>query len=255
MSAQLAALTERLDELKGQRNEYSIRLDKAEKECQKAEDYRQVMNLMSAHVHCCLNQEYRRELDEFWSGREDIAYANGDIAYIGREAVYGFYAERSEERGRKAGRQDGKTPGYRQMNLLGTPYIEIADDGATARGIWMSHSYNHAAKDGAVESQGVLGRYSGEFIKEDGVWKIWRRRFYPDLVADEGFMTKPVGSGEAKPAKPMVENRKKTVETELDMADNGYSPSAVPSGAPELPKPYETWSEAESYIRFKGAKK
>lgn len=119
----------------------------------------------------------------------------------------------------------------------------------------MSHSYNHAAKDGAVESQGVLGRYSGEFIKEDGVWKIWRRRFYPDLVADEGFMTKPVGSGEAKPAKPMVENRKKTVETELDMADNGYSPSAVPSGAPELPKPYETWSEAESYIRFKGAKK
>ena len=260
LEEKLKELTSQLDTLKSKRVEYSQRLDKAEQECRKAEDYHHVMNLMSAHMHCCLNQEYRRELDEFWSSRDDIAYANGDIAYIGRKAVYAHYAVKAEKRAVTAGRDDGKTPGYRQFNLIGTPYVEIAGDGQTAIGIWMSHSYNASAEDGDVSCQGVLGRYSGEFIKENGVWKIWRRRCYVDLVADEGFMVMPNGepvgpdgkptSGD-KPKQPMAVNPKPTVESDLDMVNNSYTPTAVPTGVPELPTPHDTWTEEQSYIKFK----
>lgn len=248
-------LTFQLDELKAKRSEYSRRLDDAQQQCRRAEDYRQVMNLLSAHVHCSLNQEYRWELDNYWSSRDDIAYANSDIAYIGRKAVYTYYAERAEKRAAAANRSDGKTPGYRQMNLIGTPYVEIAGDGETAIGIWMSHSWNASTESGEASYQGVLGRYSGEFIKENGVWKIWRRRFYADLVSDEGFAPSDVSSADAGNGCDPDHLQKGCVTSpvgvELKAVNNSYTPTSVPSGVPGLPLPYETWSEDQSYIRYK----
>lgn len=89
-------LVQRLNRAKEQRNSLEQRLKKAEVQIRKAESYREIMNLMSAHVHCCLNQAYEAELEQYWSKRDDIVYANGDLAYVGREAVWKYYVEAAE---------------------------------------------------------------------------------------------------------------------------------------------------------------
>ena len=208
--SRLEAASSRLEAAVAHRRELEARLARARSGVRKAEAYHEIMNLMSAHVHCCMNQEYEAELKRFWSRREDIVYANGDIAYTGRKAVYRYYVEDSRERSLRtrkllnlpedrAGESLG-TPGYININLVGTPYIEVAEDGRTAQGIWMACSFM-SSLDGKGESssQGVLSRYSGEFILEDGEWKIWHRRNYADVVFQEDPVCSSAETGEGFP--------------------------------------------------------
>lgn len=259
------ALVQRLKQAGIQRAALEQRLEKAKIQISKAESYRKIMNLMSAHVHCCLNQEYAEELEKYWSKRDDIVYANGDLAYVGQEAVRKYYVEEAEKRNQKTREMlkavgfdipvGSKTPGYKNMNLIGTPYIEIAEDGQTAQGIWMAHSFmGSACENGELKTQGLLSRYSGEFILEDGQWKIWHRRNYADVVFEENpvVMIGPPPSKDGKPPKPMVENPKPTTLTQIKAASANYSATAVPTGEPKLPEPYDTWTYETSNIQKEG---
>ena len=180
------ALVSRLETARKYRTELEARLEQAKRRIMKAEAYREIMNLMSAHVHCCLNQDYEEELEKYWSKREDIVYANGDLAYVGQQAVRRYYVEASKKRSEQARQQlsamgkpvpeGDKTPGYKNMNLIGTPYIEIAEDGLTAQGIWMAHSFMGCiGEDGNLKTQGVLSRYSGEFMENLAQTELRRR--------------------------------------------------------------------------------
>ena len=259
-------LVGRLKAAKEYRMALEARLEKAKRQIMKAESYQKIMNLMSAHVHCCLNQDYAEELDKYWSKRDDIVYANGDLAYVGQAAVRKYYVETAKKRGeaarqmlRAAGREvpeGDKIPGYKNMNLIGTPYIEIAEDGQTAQGIWMAHSFMGSADEtGDLKTQGVLSRYSGEFILEEGQWKIWHRRNYADVVFEENpmGMMGPPPTEDGNPPKPMVENPKPTVITKIKTASGGYSSTTVPSGEPKLPEPYDTWTYETSNVQKEGA--
>lgn len=266
VSQECTALLERLRQAKETRAALEDRLEKAKTQIMKAESYQKIMNLMSAHVHCCLNQDYAEELDTYWSRRDDIAYANGDLAYVGQEAVRRYYVEEAKKRGEAARAalkaagvpvpEGDKIPGYKNMNLIGTPYIEIAEDGQTAQGIWMAHSFmGQVDEHGVLKTQGVLSRYSGEFILEDGQWKIWHRRNYADVVFEEDPMGRmgPPPSEDGKPPKPMVENPKPTTITKIRAAGGDYTAAAVPSGQPALPKPYDTWTYETSNVQREGA--
>lgn len=264
ITCKLEAATQQLQEAINKRNELSARLESAKKSIAKAEAYHKIMNLMSAHVHCCLNQEYDAELEKYWSKRDDIVYANGDMAYVGQDAVRKYYVEASLQRAAatwKALGEDppagaeGKTPGYKNMNLIGTPYVEVAEDGQTAQGIWMAHSFQgYMGKDGKLITQGVLSRYSGEFVLEDGEWKIWHRRNYADVVFEEepAEMIGPPPSPDGKPPKPMVQNPLPTTLTRIHATSDNYGPKAVPSGEPRLPDPYETWDYRTSNVQKEG---
>lgn len=257
-----AALQARAEAVKSKRLELENRMAAAAIRVRKAEDYRQIMNLMSAHVHCSLNQDYETELERYWSERDDIVYANGDMACVGRKAVYDYYVNSAKARAAEARGiikdvygtepEGDKAPGYKNMNLIGTPYIEIAEDGQTAQGIWMAHSFNgQLDKDGKIQSQGVLSRYSGEFILENGKWKIWRRRNYADVVFEEksSSMFGPPPTADGKPPKPMVENPLPTSITRIKAGGGMYTPETVPDGAPPIPEPYDTWTYETSNVR------
>lgn len=254
-------LVQRLNRAKEQRNSLEQRLKKAEVQIRKAESYREIMNLMSAHVHCCLNQAYEAELEQYWSKRDDIVYANGDLAYVGREAVWKYYVEAAERRSQETRQrlkamgkelpEGKKTPGYKNMNLIGTPYIEIAGDGQTAQGIWMAHSFMGSVDGtGELQTQGVLSRYAGEFVLEDGRWKIWHRRNYADVVFEERTAGMgPPATGDETPPKPMVETPKPAAITRIKTAGGSYTATSVPTGQPELPKPYNTWRYETSNVQ------
>lgn len=261
-SQEIRAVTKQLEQQARRREQLEARLTAARKKIHKAESYHNIMNLMSAHVHCCLNQDYETELDTYWSKRDDIVYANGDLAYVGQTAVRKYYVEAGKRRSKARRTQlsspcsaGEKTPGYINMNLIGTPYIEIAEDGQTARGIWMAHSFQgYVDNQGTLKTQGVLSRYSGEFILEEGQWKIWHRRNYADVVFEENpaAMMRPAASDGGKPPKPLVENPKPTTLTRIKVPDNRYSACSVPSGFPDLPAPYDTWTYETSNVQKDG---
>lgn len=71
-------------------------------------------------------------------------------------------------------------PGVMCQHTYSTPVIEVAEDGMTARGVWLSAgTENYGIGDQITNEQdrGFSGwawtKYSFDFIKIDGKWKIW----------------------------------------------------------------------------------
>lgn len=236
-----------------------------EKRAKEADDYRQIMNAMGKHVFGYYGQIQEEELEKYWSQREDIVYAHGAMAYYGRENVYNYYTGMTDalkaqgreiaERfyGKKYDAQYG--PGYKVMNMLLSPYIEIAGDRQTARGVWMAFAYmTHLNKEnGKPETSLGLSRYSAEFIREDGQWKLWHRVDHV-VCGLEYLRTEP--NGFAKPAKegqgahegPPVPKLTYVGQKTLVQKSSGGAPWEPSYPEPKIPEPYETWTEDNSYI-------
>lgn len=251
----------------------AVKTDSAEmaalqKRAVEADDYRQIMNAMGKHVFGYYGQIQDEELEKYWSKRDDIVYAHGSMAYYGKQDVYNYYTgmtatlkaqgrEVAEEYyGQKFDPQYG--PGYKVMNMLLSPYIEIAKDRQTARGVWMAYAYmSHLKKEtGKPETSLGLSRYSAEFIKEDGQWKIWHRVDHVECGLEYqgmGAMMPPPKGG--KPGKPDSHGGEPPMPTiqyvgqkTLVQRSGSNSPCEPSYPEPRIPTPYDTWTEESSYI-------
>lgn len=141
-------------------------------QAQAAADYFEIDNLFSLHLRCEAEKCRSYELEHFWSGREDIAFAVGNKAYTGRNAVSRYYCKND------TGRLDvfgGEGAGGDFMSGC-SPYIEVAKDGQTAKGVWYVLGVT-------TDEDEVLrtGRVAADLVKEDGVWKIWHLRRCDDF--------------------------------------------------------------------------
>jgi len=72
------------------------------------------------------------------------------------------------------------------MHTSTTPVIEVAGDGKTAKGIWYSPGVGltpHVSGDSVqVGSIFFWEKYAGDFVKENGQWKIWHLGMYYDFT-------------------------------------------------------------------------
>lgn len=89
------------------------------------------------------------------------------------------YYERSHAEGMKKTfpniRFPGDFAGKFESNLLGSPVIEIAGDGKTAKGVWislMTVGKTHDNQD-TPQAMWIWWKIGADFVKEDGEWKIW----------------------------------------------------------------------------------
>ena len=125
----------------------------------------------------------------FW-GEAAALFARGATLEIGVDGVYVGRAHILERLMLDGGGNPG--PGlpygqiYHRMQLQ--PVIDVSADGKTAWGRWreialLGH-YHHDAEWGT-------GIYEDEYVKQDGVWKIWKMHYFPNFVA-------PYASGWAK---------------------------------------------------------
>lgn len=89
------------------------------------------------------------------------------------------YYEQSHAAGMKKAFPDIKFPsdfaGKFESNLLGTPVIEVAGDGKTAKGVWISLMTVGKTHDNQDKPQAmwIWWKIGADFVKEDGEWKIW----------------------------------------------------------------------------------
>lgn len=214
-----------------------------QKEIQRLKDVHEIQNFMGRYNFL---HEVNRDPEY-----PDTMYAqktpgvSGEVAhggaYIGREGLEKMYAP-------MPGMGAGPMPGGLFTHPLATPVIEVAGDGRTAKGVWMSPGYETRIDPETREPMGcfVYTKYGCDFIKEDGAWKMWHYHVYrvfmtpwnvPFTEEWETNMEKKTGSafaGDRKPDLPPT-------------VDNPYSKATVRELAPLPPEPYETFDETFSY--------
>lgn len=224
-------------------------------------DTRCVQNLMGKFVTAMQLKMDADIFEMFWSGREDVSLGFNGGFYAGPEAVKGYFAYRVEKTRAETDviksifpektkdLPEDKLYGIGQMTIspLTTPLVELAGDGETAKGIW----HNLGLENG-VTPQGALSRWNigciaGDFIKENGAWKLWHVLSVTDVDV-------PMGEDWVNPAKHEVQPEfaalarvkapKFTVERENHAL---YSPARPFTPPPALPEPYETFADTFSY--------
>jgi len=224
---------------------------------QRALDYQEIQNIMAAHSYYYEAQQQWAELDAIWSKRDDIAYG---MQHIGRKAVIGYYGKTNElSRQEKLKIMSGLFPDIKNtaenegigdmvLHLLTTPYIVIAGDGRTAKGLWYGPSIcSEIGRDGEPVVVSIWEKCETDFIKEDGQWKIWHFRQWPEFAGQidksfvdgfKGFPGRTAFPG-PQPGKP-------------EGAATGpamYSARRVPKLEPKLPHAYDSWDDSLSCIK------
>jgi hypothetical protein len=159
----------------------------AERQARRAQDRGEIENLFSTYMY--LHNAFRdEEIIPLWvkPGTPGIhaQYSNLGV-YTTWESVTEYH------RGRP-------TPvGKLILHYTTTPVIEVAEDGETAKGVWIMTGLESGLTDPEVaeqqpeyffEPEDVLGKkvwahwvwckYGVDFLKQDGTWKIWHFRCF-----------------------------------------------------------------------------
>ncbi|MFT3905274.1 MAG: nuclear transport factor 2 family protein [Steroidobacteraceae bacterium] len=191
-------------------------------------------------------------------------------AMVGGDHVKAFYAQ-----SQKSTKPDGQF----RLHPMQTPVIVVAGDGKTAKGVFLSLG----AGANSIDDEGVWAwvRYGVDFIKEDGVWKIWHLHGFPILStsyskswtvsakerAAGGGRGGPPGGGGGAPAGGsagappgggapggaggpppggggggMMQPDRQDKEKMWE-----YNGKGLPPLQPALPQPYETFDPATAY--------
>ena len=265
-------ITDYIQQTEAWKQEMEQKLEAAQAEICRADDYRQIMNAMAAHSFGYNSQAQKKELDEHWvKSREDIYY-NGHTTQAG---VYAYYVDGTKEI-RDAQRRiinrvyaqeipDSVNVGYRVMNMLTTPYIEIAADRKTAKGCWMTYNLLCRVNDAGVPEPNIgTAKMTAEFINENGRWKLWRfRECGGGFELDTGLRYdnrppkpwQPMGpGGPPTPDSPAPEpyDAAKDPAALVNKQDwyVGYNAMTPTIDYPKLPEPYDHWTPEESYFEF-----
>ena len=149
-------------------NQQQLSLESLAARLQKLEDTLAIQQLQSQYAYWLFTQEYKKIADHCFAQRAagvGIEFSDSGV-YQGIEGVRriltAFEATRS-------------LPGFFTMHLTVNPYIVIAQDGESAKSVWMSPGAagNHAS------ARWIWGPYYVDYVREDGRWKIKYTVFAP----------------------------------------------------------------------------
>ena len=140
------------------------------------EAVREIENLMSryAFYHAACTHEKCLQISALETPGVSVELPFG--VYEGRAGLERLY------RG-LLGRADDDVAGRSgklHQNTMTTSVVEVAEDGRTARGVWMcpGHATDTYRSDGSLEAVWRWVKYGCDFAKEEDGWKIWHMRIY-----------------------------------------------------------------------------
>lgn len=212
---------------------------------QRLEDIHEIHNIMGRRAYLHSAGRHDREIGELWSTQDDVVFEAEDMgAWTKLSSIKRSYVNGNPF--------PTGTKGLMIEHTLTTPVIEIAEDGQTAKGVWVSPGHETFPDgDGTPKAHWSWGRYAVDFRKENGAWKIWhlhvlttfRTPYNQDWV--EVALNKPAHLPED--GVPMES---------IGAADRGvsfnepYHPDRSPQYQPVPPAPYKTWADTYSATDF-----
>ena len=97
----------------------------------------QIKDLMSRRAMYSANEERARELDELWvsqpAHQATASFGRNYGYYAGLDAIRSYYVDAHQKR---IDALNGV--GYMECHAVSSPYVELAEDGQSARGLWYS---------------------------------------------------------------------------------------------------------------------
>jgi len=232
-------------------------------EIQRALAYGEIQNVMAAHTYCYEAQKQYYEIENFWSKRDDISYGASNPT---REAAINYYCKTNDAAHKAKLKKmselfpdeiknvkENEGVGDMVIHLATTPYIEVAADCKTAKGLWYVPSLNvEIDQNGDPVPVTIWEKDEVDFIKEDGHWKIWHFNQWVQFAAS---VDKSVVDGSFRLSRPFfnpqptgqqTDQVQKNTEQARDARDKNYSTKRVAGWAPELPMPYNTWDDIKA---------
>lgn len=130
------------------------------------EDMIAIRKLQATYIHSLFTQRFD-DIPALFSRRDDVSVEFSDSGvFRGHDRITELYETFEATR---------NLPGFFIMHMSTNPYIEIADDGMSARSHWLSPGASH--NDG--RSSWIWGPYYVNYVKENGEWRILRSNLVP----------------------------------------------------------------------------
>lgn len=129
-----------------------------------------------------------------------------------------------------------------------SPVIEVAGDGETARGVWLSPGAEGGVVGGQAQAAWVFVKYCADFKKVNGEWRIWHMLAHGVLVTP---YDKPWTEGQrpALPPKEAAAVQQLPPDRPSNPPSDLYTTHTEQKLVPEPPLPYETWDDAMSCVK------
>jgi len=220
------------------------RITQLEKEYIRMKDFHEIQNLMGWYVYMHEANRYAELFKTAFAEETpgvSVEVANGGV----------FLSESLPKLEKKTAEIMEKfKKGSLYVHPLTTPVLEIAGDGKTAKGVWMSPGYEAGGNDPETNKPipaFVYTKYGVDFVKENGKWKIWHYHVYRVFMTPWNI---PITEEWEKNEREKLRNLQADENDKPDLPttyDNPYSVDTVRELVPAPPEPYETFSETFSY--------
>jgi hypothetical protein len=202
---------------------------------QRLKDLQEVQNVMSRYEYYHVANMKEEMIDLFARRTAGVSSGNVNTVSVGFDNVARFM--RSVGGG-------GDNIGSLNLHALTTPVIEVAADGKTAQGIWISPGAEASARGGKLSSTWTLIKIGADFVKEDGVWKLWHYHRFDIFSVPYGQSWAGAGESAGQPA--MVP----PAGTSPSRYSWAYRTTVRAENVPAPPEPYDTWDESRSMARY-----
>lgn len=138
---------------------------------------------------------------------------------------------------------DGDARGKMHMHTLTTPIIEVDRDATTAQGVWISPGHETMAfVTESNEAMWAWCKYGADFIRIDGVWKIWHLHVYGLFMSP--YNTSWVDAAEPEGGPPLDDR----FEPDRPATTHWmYSPDVVYANEPAPPRPYDVFDDDRAF--------
>jgi hypothetical protein len=219
---------------------------------QRSLDIQAIQNVASLHEYYHSALMHKEEIEVIWAQKTPgVSWTNNTDRYVGMPSLKKFYVDGLPK----------EKAGLLWVHMLTTPVIEVAGDGKTAKGAWISFGHVSNPSGGSITSSWAQEKYGMDFVKEDGNWKIWHLRTYVDFYSpvDESWTAmagySPQDSTIQQAIAKLQGKAKKESGAKSDTADpdekgvyyKEYSLTTVPVMQPTPPVTYCTFGETFSY--------
>ncbi|KAK4944550.1 hypothetical protein LTR10_015984 [Elasticomyces elasticus] len=217
-----------------------------ESRLERLEGYHEIKNVMGCRAYYHSAGRHELEINELWSSKEDVVFEAEDWgAWVTRKAVWRAYVEGNPF--------PGGTEGLLIEHHLTTEVLEIAEDGLTAKGVWLSPGHETFPVPGEKLPKAHWSwlKYAVDFRKEDGKWKIWHlhvftifRTPYNMDWAEVAYNRPPYFPEDGLPMESVGK-----VDRGVSF-NEPYHPERAPKMQPAPPEPYKTWKDTWSATDF-----
>lgn len=230
---------------------------------QRWEDQRAIKNLMGRYTYHIMLKQEKDIFTDFWAkGENDLCLGLNNGYYKGGDAVKGYFdylAKGVEVKSKtlhtifadhigNLSEQEAYGVGQLEYIPLTSPLIEVAEDGKTAKGMWLSQGSCMEITAGGPDSIWKMTCYAVDFIKQGDDWKLWHM-----LVLDEIYS--PMGqdwSGDVQwlPDSGEFADVAAVKAPEFTVSAKvweSYYPNRPLQEVPRMPEPYGTFAETFSY--------